>query len=107
MWFVDAEPANRAAAPLSVGFDGDDLVSVTVGRTWFEVFPVRSSQDVADLRPIIEAIFAGEVQEAGRSGRFFAIIGSGRSATNVGHVHLPLPRRARHWHRYAAYDAGQ
>ena len=104
MWLVEVGPVNPAAASLSIGYDGSDLLSIAIGRTWFELFPVRLSEDLPYLRTIVEAVFAGEVKEAGRSGRFFAKIGSGKSTINVGHVHLPLPRAARRWHRYAAYQ---
>jgi hypothetical protein len=103
MWFVEVMPVNLDAASLSVAFDGTDLLSVMVGRTWFEVFPVRSSEDLGHLRSIAEAVFAGDVEEAGASGRSFARIGSGQAAIHVGHVHLPLPWKARRRRRCAPY----
>jgi len=106
MWFVEVTPVNQAAASLSVAFDGDDPLSVAVGRTWFEVFPVRSGEDLGHLRSIVDAVLAGEVEEAGAAGRSFAKIGSGKAAIHVGHVRLPLPWVTRRRHRYAPYDAG-
>lgn len=84
-----------------------DPVSVMIGRTWFEVFPLRSSEDVGHLRSIAEAVFAGDVEEAGALGPPFARIGSGQATIHVGHAHLPLPWKARRRHRYAPYGTAR
>jgi hypothetical protein len=102
MWIVDVAPARSDAAPMSVAFDGDDLLSVVVGRTWLEMFPL-SEDLMAELREIVESVLAGHVEEAGGGSRSFAHIGVGEHMVRVGHVHLPVPWAWRHVGRFAAY----
>jgi hypothetical protein len=102
MWFVEVEPINPGAARLSVGFDGDDDLSVTVGRTWFEIFPFRESS-LDEFRRLVRAIFAGRIEEAGqKAGEARARIYAERRSWTVGAFPLwPWHLRARH--RYEPY----
>jgi hypothetical protein len=102
MWFVEVQPVNRRAAPISMAFGGHDLLTVNVGATWFEVFPFRD--DSLDyLRGIVRAILAGRVEEARRSDSSFARPYTETGTTRVGHVHWPLPWGWRPVRRYEPY----
>jgi hypothetical protein len=101
MWFVEVTPAGDGSAWLSVGVD-DDLLSVTVADTWFELFPVNDTA-LDEFAAIVEAIFAGRVVEAGSRSCAFARITTRRGVIHVGHVHLPLPWRWRRTRHYLPY----
>jgi len=104
MWFTEVTPRDPAAASLSIAFDGNDLLSVTVGTTWFEIFPVTSPRDLDQVREIVEAVFAGRVEESGRTGRRFARITLESGPITVGHIHMPRPWKGRASRRYQSYD---
>jgi hypothetical protein len=104
MWFVEVEPANAQAARLSVAFDGDDLLNINVGDTWFEVFPFRES-GIDDFRRVVRAIFAGRIEEAG-GGREGG--GTARIYTDMGRPRtvgaaFPWPWQWRMHDRYEPY----
>lgn len=99
MWVTRVQPSRAGSAPLTAGFDVPDLLSVTVGNTWFEMFPVDEELD--DFAEIVEATFAGRVEEARLNG--FARIYTRSGRFNVGAVHLPWPWRLRFTRRYKAY----
>jgi hypothetical protein len=103
MWFVEVEPNSPGAARLSVGFDGDDDVSVTVGHTWFELFPFNEAS-LDDLRRIVRAVFAGHIEEAGtqRDGAGRARIYTDRGPRTVGAASL-LPWRLSKHRQYQPY----
>lgn len=105
MWFVQVAPVNGRAVPLEVGVDGDDL-SVTVGRTCFEMFPVSESS-LDNFRQIVRAILAGRIEEAGpkREGAGTARIFTDNGPVTVG-VLFPWPWRLRPHRRYQGYGAG-
>ena len=102
MWIVDVAPARSDAAPMSVAFGGDDLLSAVVGRTWLQMFPL-SEDLMAELREIVESVLAGHLEEAGWGSRSFANIGVGEHMVRVGHVHLPVPWAWRLVRRFVAY----
>lgn len=102
MWFVEVCPSRADAAPISAAFDGDDLLSITIAGTWFEMFPV-SEEQLARLGRIVRAVLAGRMVEAGRGGRCFARIDTADGPVRVGAVHAPLPWRLRRRRRFAAY----
>ncbi len=99
MWQTRVQPSRARAAPLTAGFDGEDLLSVTIGNTEFEMFPVDEALD--DFAEIVEATFAGRVEEARLNG--FARIYTAPAGFNVGAVHLPWPWRLRFARRYTPY----
>jgi hypothetical protein len=72
MWWTEVQPSRSGAARLTGGFDGDDLLSITVGATWFELFGVRGSADLDKFRDNVVAVFAGEIQETGHPNAAFA-----------------------------------
>jgi hypothetical protein len=87
-----------------MAFDGDDLLSVEIGNIFFEVFPVRSVEELNYAKEIAEAVFAGRVDESGPpSGAYGHLLLKDRTV-GVGRVHLPWPWRARRLkRRYAPY----
>jgi hypothetical protein len=101
LWMVEVEPANPRAAPLTAAFDGPDNLSVTVGETWFEMFPTRGDH-LDDFRAVVRAVFDGRVEEAGirRQGR--SRIHTDAGTWTVGHASLWLWRWRRH-RRYESY----
>ena len=64
MWFVEVTPSQPDAASLSVAYDGYGAVSVVIGNSWFEMFPVDDGM-LHDLRQIVDATFAGRLEEVG------------------------------------------
>lgn len=104
MWFVQVEPVNGQAASLEVGVDGD-VLSVTVGHTCFEMFPVDESS-LDNFRQIVRAVLAGRIEEAGpkREGAGTARIFTDNGPATVG-VRFPWPWRLRPHCRYQGYDA--
>lgn len=102
MWFVEVQPVNFRAAPMSLAFDGQDLLNVNVGATWFEVFPFREDS-LNWLRGIVRAVLAGRVEEARTWGDAFARLHTEAGTMRVGHVHWPLPWRWRPVRRYESY----
>jgi hypothetical protein len=104
MWFVEVTPRNPSAAKLSVAFDGDDLLNFVVGNIWFEVFPVRSVEDLVDAAEIARAVFDGRVEESGFREDAFGRILLDDGPMGVGRVHLPWPWKARpSMRRYEPY----
>lgn len=98
-WFTEVVPTQPDAAFLSVAFDGHDLVSVVIGRTWFELFPVNDDL-WHELREIIDLVLSGQVVERGGLEQTAAILGSGSAQIKVGAWPAePLPER-----RYVPYD---
>lgn len=102
MWFVEVQPVNRRAAPLSLAFDGCDLLNVNVGATWFEVFPF-GDDSLDHLRAIVRAVLAGRVEEAPPRGSAFARLYTEAGTMRVGHVHWALPWAWRFVRRYEPY----
>jgi hypothetical protein len=104
MWFVKVRPRLAAAARFDIGYDRADLLNVTVGNIWFEV-PVTAVSDLEYAKELAAAVFAGRVEESGRtSGAHGRILLEG-GPVSVGAVHLPWPWRPRpSVRRYAAYS---
>ena len=102
MWIVEVRPVIERAAPMSLAFDGHDLLNVNVGRTWFEVFPF-GDDSLEYLRGIVRAVLAGRLEEAKTWGEAFARLHTEAGAMKVGHVHLPLPWAWRPVRRYEPY----
>lgn len=99
MWFTEVVPTQPDAAFLSVAFDGHDLVSMVIGRTWFELFPVNDDLWY-ELREIVDLVLSGQVVEQGGLDQTAAILGSGSAQIKVGAWPAePLPER-----RYGPYD---
>lgn len=106
MWFVEVVPQNDLAAPLSVAFDGHDLVTITVGRTWFEVFPVKQVADLDYIGELAAAVFEGNLEETERGGFGRLSLLDGR-VIRIGVLHLPIPWKLRRVRRYAPYGHRQ
>ncbi|HEV2887172.1 MAG TPA: hypothetical protein VGX49_09705 [Jatrophihabitans sp.] len=102
MWFVEVRPTRADAAPISAAFDGDDLLSITLADTWFEMFPV-SDAGLARFGRIVAAVLAGRMVQAGRGGCCFARIDTADGPVRVGAVHAPIPWSLRRHRRFAAY----
>ena len=101
MWFTQVRPRNSRAASLDIAVE-EGTINITVGRTWFEVFgDVQKS--LPYLRELVDAVFAGAVEEAGRKESAFARIQTKDALVQVGAVHLPLPWRLRKVRRYEPY----
>lgn len=102
MWFTEVEPHDEQAASLSVAFDGEDLLNVTVGNAHFEVFPFdESSLDY--LSAIVEAVAHGKVEETGSNDDAAMHIHTSLGIVRAGRLGLPWPwrwRRVRHYERY-------
>ena len=80
MWFAKVTPLDPAAASVSVAFDQPDLLSITVGNTWFEIFPVTAQDQLGYLRDFVDAVLAGRVVRRGRRGADRYLIALGRDA---------------------------
>jgi hypothetical protein len=103
MWFTEVTPRREGAAALSLAFDGEDLLSITVGNTWFEWFPFEE-RSLVRLREFVNAVVAGHVEEAGTSGNAFARIATVSGTMSVGAAHLPMPWRWRPRRHYWPYS---
>lgn len=104
MWFTEVDPRHAGAAPLSLSFDGQDLLNINVGPTWFEVFPFAGDdQSLSYLEGIVQAVMAGRVEESGASSTAFARIHTDDGTVHVGRVHAPWPWKLRKVRRYQAY----
>ena len=99
MWFVEVTPAETEAAFVSVAFDGWDLLSIVIGRTCFEMFPVDDDA-LQELSGLLDAVFAGQVVEHGLPNHTAATIGIGNSRIKVG----SWPAESCPEHRYSAYE---
>lgn len=104
MWFTEVTPRREGAAALSLAFDREDLLSITVGNTWFEWFPFEESS-LGRLREFVNAVLAGHVEEAGTRGNAFARIATVSGTMSVGAAHLPLPWRWRPRRHYRPYGS--
>jgi len=101
MWFTQVRPRNSRAASLDIAVDDDRTLNLTVGRTWFEVFgEVQAS--LPYLRDLVDAVFAGAVEESGWHDGF-ARIKTRDALVRVGALHLPVPWRLRKVRRYESY----
>jgi hypothetical protein len=105
MWFTKVTPHDPAAASVSVAFDEPDLLSINVGHTWFEIFPVTAPDQLDYLRDIIDAVLAGRVEEAGLPGKEYARIDTKSGPVGVGAAHPPWPWKGRMTHRYKPYGS--
>lgn len=105
MWFVKVSPRLASAAEFSIAYDGDDLLTVTVGNIWFEIFPIKSMEELDYAREIAVAVFAGKVEESGLPDKAFGRIHLKEGPVGVGSAHIPWPWRARPVQRH--YDPYQ
>ena len=83
---------------MSVAFDGDDLVSVVVGRTC-EMFPV-DDDFWQELYEIVDAVLVGRIMGRERPEQTAAVLGSGSSQIEVG----ACPAESRAERRYPPDD---
>lgn len=102
MWFVEVQPVNQRAAPMSLAFDGHDLLNVNLGKTWFEISSF-GDDSLNYLRGIVRAVLAGRLEEARTWGDAFARLYTEAATVRVGHVHWPLPWAWRPVRRYGPY----
>lgn len=103
-WTVRVTPRNPGAAKFGVTHDGDDLVSVVIERTWFEVFPVSDLSDLDYIGAILSAVAAGNFEQSGLGEGFgWLTLANGKSVA-VGRLHLPWPRVLCPRRRFSAYD---
>lgn len=105
MWFTDVEPRRSSAAKISVAYQDEDTLNVTVGNIWFEMFgPVANN--LPDLRQLVRAVIEGRVEESGPKANAFGRIGMESGTWGVGAMHLPLLWRWRRVRRYDPYSQG-
>ena len=105
MLFTEVKPRRPGAARLSVAYQDEDTLNVTVGNIWFEIFgKVESNLDY--LREIVSAVFAGQVQEAGFVGNAFGRIYTKSGPVAVGAITFPWSWKRRQRRQYEAYDRG-
>jgi len=105
MWFVEATPVNDRAANFSAAFNGRDLVTVTAGKTSFEV-PVEQLDEMNYIADMADAVFSGHLEEVERGGMARLTTPDGH-VMRVGYVHLPIPWRLRRRYTYPAYAPGR
>lgn len=63
MWFTQVRPRNSRAASLDIAVE-ENTINITVGRTWFEVVG-DVQESLPYLRDLVDAVFAGAVEESG------------------------------------------
>lgn len=97
MWFTEVKPFAEGAAKLSVAFQDESTLNLTVGNIWFEVFG-NVEKRLSYLRTIVAAVIAGRVEEAGPEMRAFRRIHTSEGVVRVGAMHLPRP-----WRRFRQY----
>lgn len=102
MWWTLVRPVRPSAAKIEIGSDGDDLLNVVVGDTWFEFFPIHGPRDLGEIADIVAAVAAGKIEESGRWSKF-ARIATPIGARSVGSAHMPSPWAWRRVRRYEAY----
>jgi hypothetical protein len=103
MWFTEVRPRNSRAASFDIAVEDDRTLNITVGRTSFEIFgDVQAS--LPYLRDVVDAVFAGAVEESGWQDAF-ARIRTRDGLVGVGAMHLPVPWRLRRVRRYEPYTA--
>jgi hypothetical protein len=104
-WAVEVQPRLPTAAPFSVVFTDGDILSVAVGHIWFEIFPVRSIDELDYLREIAAAVLAGRVEESRYKDKAWGRIQLDQGPVGIGIAHLPWPWRAKpKKHTYDAYQ---
>lgn len=104
MWLTEVDPRRPGAAPVSLSFDGQGLLKVNIGPTWFEVFPFGGDEEsLAYVQDIVRAVMAGRVEESGSVSASFARVHIDNGTVKVGHVHAPWPWRWRQVREYQPY----
>ena len=103
-WTVSVTPRNPRAANFSVTHDGNDIVSVVIDRTWFEVFPVSDPSELDDLAKCLAAVTAGNFEQSGLGEGFGWLTLANSELIAVGRAHLPWPRVLWPRRRFNAYD---
>ena len=105
MLFTEVKPRRPGAARLSVAYQDESTLNVTVGNIWFEIFgKVESNLD--HLREIVAAVFAGRVQEAGFVGNAFGRIYTQSGPIRVGAITFPWSWKRRERRQYVPYGNG-
>ena len=105
MWFTVVRPRNSRAASLDIAVEDDRTLNITVGRTWFEIFGDIQAL-LPHLRDVVDAVFAGAVEESGWQNGF-ARIRTKNGLVGVGAMHLPLAWRLRKVRRYESYASAE
>jgi hypothetical protein len=103
MWFVEVRPHRTGAASVSVIVDGDELL-LSFGKSRTEIWR-GDIPPVERLRMFLDAIFAGDFEEAGLGNDRFVRgrLPSGRTF-RCGSMHLPIPWVLRRKTRYLPYS---
>jgi hypothetical protein len=63
MWFTEVEPTDSRCALVSVAWAGGDTVNVAIGNTSFEMFGLRSPDDLTEVSAIVGAALSGQIRE--------------------------------------------
>lgn len=104
MWFTTATPVNTKAATMSFAYDGTDLINVTIGNAWFELFPC-DEDTLTLITEIVTAVATGNVTESGSHSSARVLIELPNRTINGGSFRLLLPSRLRRHRRYQAYES--
>lgn len=91
-WGIEVQPTRQGCAPVLVGFDGVDL-SVLVSQTWWDWIVDEATLDA--LRDVVDAVFAGQFEEAGGGESAFGRVLTRSGLLRAGHAHWPVPWRWR------------
>lgn len=103
MWYTTVTPQNTAAATMSFAFDGTDLISVTIGNAWFEMFP-KDKSTLSHVAEIVTAVAAGNAFESGPRHHACVHIELPNDTLRGGPLRLPVPLWLRSRRNYQAYD---
>ena len=101
MWFTEVRPFAQGAAKLSVAFQDESTLNLTIGNIWFEVYG-NVRKNLPYLRTIVAAVIAGRVEEAGSEMSAFGRIHTSEGVVRVGAMHLPW--RWRQFRQYLPYS---
>ena len=107
MWGMEIETADPAAASVYVTFTGGDEVVVGFGQTHAYIWDDDPTALAEYLRAVLDAVFAGDFEEAGSGDAFARVHLHDGTTVRLGNMHLPLPWRVRRTRRYAPLSRQQ
>ena len=105
VWGMEVEPADPSAAAVYVTFAGGDEVTLGFGQTHTYLWDKDPAALAAYVGGILDAVFAGDFEEAGFGDGFARVQLRDGTIARVGKMHLPLPWRFRRRRRYAPLSA--
>ena len=96
-----------AAASVYVTLTGGDEVVVGIGQTHAYIWDDDPTALAEYLRVLLDAVFAGDFEEAGLGDAFARVHLRDGTTVRLGNMHLPLPWRVRRTRRYAPLSRQQ